>query len=1125
MSLADLAQVKDTPKKVGGLAGLAGVSAVRKPDLSTPEGLAAYASQKGLARQANAIVDNTPKLSFLQRLGAGLGAFNPAEAVLTGTEKGPLQGVLEYGKDIGKGLGSAITGTDYQGERRTFKDVAEKYGIENGVAKFGIGFLGDVLLDPTTYFGGEIARGLGFLAKGGTELALKGVGKLAPEAEIGLRLVGEGVKDATGRAFVAGYKASKGAKEDVLTFLSRKDKAQLGIAGSNLQRLGTGVLSKSQAEEMALTLAAKRRAEFQLGEEVSQKALTDYNTLFPGVAIKTASEAEKALASVGDEAVARISEIRNEVDKIVAPLFKARKAAVAAGRTLETSGLQTTPALKGFSKVDELNRVIDELRKQAAKLRQERIVGKAPIPQSIGGEITKDEIVATHNKLIGYEEERLWGVIDDLSKKIENLKKKQEGVSGKIKLPKEAGGRSLTPGEVVVYAERLIKKTTNEVADRERMLQSVVDSRKIGKNLAKGALDTGDFTTIEKISPSIARTLRDTSSDPVVRDAIKKQLERVQKFAKDAEIDDPYTFYFPFIKKESVDKFLKTVEGQGVRVGSEAYRKEFKNLLTNEQLNLNPAEAYFSVESRIVSDQMTKKFLNKFVSTYGRPMTEFKDADEALKAGYKAVKEKGRFGKEIGYVPVYDSLLLGNLITPEFQTINMLAKATGFDAVTSLFKRSVTGLFAPFHIRNFVSGIIQNYEVLGLAALNPQALNAGRKLAWLQVTGGKVPKGTMKVAGTEVSMQQVYKQFMDRFGSDSFYATDFYTAIKAGSNIKKAEKVLSKSAARSTFGFEKDNIIPLLGQDAIPMRSARAIGQFIEHQQKATTYLISLSQGKTIQESLSIAEKAGFDYRALTAFESQILRRIIPFYSFTRKNIELQLRTLGENPQRINQVLSFFRNTGDTANADEKQSLPDYIKNSIGIKLTDLPNGIKQYISSFGTPIEQFAGLVNGNPILLAISMTNPILKAPIEIGIGKDSFRQQDIKDVYDAKEYSVAPKFIKDLLDITEVQKDVLKRDSKGKLKKVGERTVYMADPVRLLIARSLFSSRGFSYFDQIFDGDLSGLTKWIKLTTGIKPQAVDTELVNAIRERDQKRALEDLLIKAGEVSKYQNVYVPKK
>jgi len=860
----------------------------KKYDLSTIEGLRAQAEASGFGAEAAKIVDEKPKLSFLQRLGKGLGSFNPAQAISVGMEKGLGAGLLEYPKSIVSGIGSAITGTDYNPDRKYFADLAEKAGIENGIAKFGIGFLGDVLLDPTTYFGGAIARGVIGTTKGVTNLAVKGIGKAAPEVEAGLRLMGTAAQDALGRAFQYGYKATKGATADVLTFLSRKQQAQLGLAADNLNRLGPGVLTKSQSEELALKMIAGKRAEF----------------------------------------VAR-----------------------------------------------------------------------------------------------------------------------------------EAG------------------KSAEEAA-----------------TLARKAAET---------------------TDPLVRKTIEAQIARSKQFAEGIT-ENPYEIYFPFLKKDKVAKFID--ETRGIKVGSEGYRKQFKNLLSNENIELDPAKAFFTRESQIVTDKMTREFLTDYVGKYGKELNAFKNSDEASRAGFQLIKEKGIFGKELGYVNQWDAKLIRDSITPEFHTISMLAKASGFDAVTSLFKRSVTGLFAPFHVRNFVSGQIQNFETLGISVLNPKNIAIGQKIAYIMGKGGKIPDGLINVGGKSMKFSEVMKPFVDRFSGDTFYTADFDFALKSGHELKSVAGLLSKTRLKETVKTVG------LGQEAIPFKVGRAIGQFIEHGQKATAYVTALGQGKGIPEALALAEKAGFDYRALTAFESQIMRRIIPFYSFTRKNIELQLKTLGENPQRINQVIRFFSNIGEQVTPEERAALPEFIRESLGIKLQDTPEGLKQYISTFGTPIEAFTQLFASNPVLRSISMMNPILKVPIELGTGKDSFRQRDLKDVYDAREYKLAPQVLKDLLQLREVQKPILKKNAQGKLVKVGERTQYIANPERLLVARSLFTSRGVSYLDQLFGGDLVGFAKFLKTTTGIKPQTVDLEAQTGIKETKQKRALEDLLLKTGEVRKYQSVYKPK-
>lgn len=858
-------------------------------DLSTLEGLQNYAASVGVD-----FPEKKPKLSFLQRLGAGLGAFNTAQAYSVGKEKGLGAGIAEYGKNIAQGIGSALTGNDYQPDRKYYKDIVKEAGVDSKIAQFGLGFLGDVLLDPSTYFGGAIARGVTAVAKGGSKVALKGIAKVNPELGAALETVGTGLSDALGSAFKFGYKTSKGATNDVMSFLSKEQQAKLGLAASNLDRLGTGVLTKAQREELALKMVAGKRAEF---------------------------------------------------------------AARDAGLSVE----------------------------EAAQIgRKELLDGTSPEVQDV--------------------------------------------------LLKEGG---------------LLERT-------------------------------------------------------------KKMGERVT--------DNPYEVYFPFIKKEKLDNFFKATNG--VKVGSEAYKREFRNILTNDAIELDPAKAFFTREAQVVTDKMSRNFLQSFTKKYGKALDEFKNSDEALSNGYSLIREKGVFGNPVGYVPKWDAKLLNDAIDPGFQTINMLAKATGFDAITSLFKRSVTGLFAPFHIRNYMSGLIQNFEVLGVGALNPRNIAIGQKIAYKMAKNEKIADGfKMAIGGKERKFSEVMKPFVDRFSGDTFYNTDFDTALKSGQTLLGATKTFSKQRLVKTIKTAG------LSSEAIPFKVGRAVGQFIEHQQKATAYVTALSQGKTVKEALKLAEDAGFDYRALTQFESQIMRRLIPFYSFTRKNIELQLRTLKENPQRINQILKFFTNIGEPASSEERNSLPEYLAKSIGIKLSDTPEGLKRYISSFGTPIEAFTQLISRNPILGAISNMNPLLKVPVEIGIGKDSFREQDLQDVYNATEYKNAPQIIKDMLDIKEVEKPIFVRQPNGSLKQTGTKIQYVADPEKLLVARSLFTSRGITYLDQVFGNDLQGLVKLMKTTTGIKPQEVNLETTKYFKEKEQIDKLKSKLLREGKIKEYTNTYIPKK
>lgn len=834
-------------------------------DTSTLEQLA---SKSGITPPAA-----KPKLNFLQRLGSLLGSFETGNAVATGIEQhSVVKGVGSYLTGIAKGVGSAITGRDFgQTEKKSYRDILEKQGIHNVILKNGLGFVGDVLLDPTTYFGSFIAKGVKGAAKGSAKGILKAVGKFAPESEQGLRLAGKGLKDAFGKAFVFGYGTSKGVAERAIEVQGKLSKAQEGIVKSSIQRLGTGILSNSQQEELVATMLAGKRAE------------------------------------------------------------------LAAGR----------------------------------------------------------------------------------------------GVEGK------AAGKAAA-----------------------------------------------------------------TSADPLVQKAVTEQAARGQKFAKAAGVVDPYEVYYPGLRNDTLKRFFDGTKP--FKVGSEGYRKEFKNLLKDEELIRDPAQAFATREFQVVKDNIVRDELNAMVRQFGKPLDAFKTADEAARAGFTLVKEKGLFGKGVGFLTSADKQFVDEFLgfSNNYAAVDAIAKATGFDAVTSLFKRSVTGLFAPFHVRNFVSGMLQNYEVLGPKALSPSTMALGQRVAFNIATSKTFGEETLRVGEKAYSLNKVVEPFVKRFETSSQYISDFQEATVSGS------KLFSKQSVKETIKTAG------VGSKSIPFRAARAIGNFIETQQKATAYITALQSGRNVSQALDYAARAGFDYRALTQLESKVLRRIIPFYSFTRKNIELQLKVLGENPQRIATILKAADNIAGGITDEERAQLPDYAKDQFILKTGETIPGQPEIAVGLGTAVEQFANFFGKNPIQRIAATLNPVFKLPLERAFNKDFFRDRPLNEVIEAGEYSNSPQFVKDFLQAVPVKK---------KNKDGSERTTYQANPYRLQLLRNLPTTRGATYVSAIFS-NTSTPSKILNSVTGVKPRPIDLETVQYFRERDRQEELQQMLINAGVLKKFETVYKPK-
>jgi hypothetical protein len=135
-------------------------------DIDTAEGLRALAASKGIDLKERSLEEDKDKLSFLQRLTRGLSALEPTNAFYESKYEGK-NFAKEYVKDIFQEAGSAVTGREFQDDgkqKKTFKDILVKEGMKDEAGKINLvdiaGLTGDILLDPGTYLGGTILKGL-----------------------------------------------------------------------------------------------------------------------------------------------------------------------------------------------------------------------------------------------------------------------------------------------------------------------------------------------------------------------------------------------------------------------------------------------------------------------------------------------------------------------------------------------------------------------------------------------------------------------------------------------------------------------------------------------------------------------------------------------------------------------------------------------------------------------------------------------------------------------------------------------------------------------------------------------------------------------------------------------------
>lgn len=573
------------------------------------------------------------------------------------------------------------------------------------------------------------------------------------------------------------------------------------------------------------------------------------------------------------------------------------------------------------------------------------------------------------------------------------------------------------------------------------------------------------------------------AQDPETNKILNIMKKQGQKIGKEAGIDKPDKWYFPFLKKTEKAKIGEA--GKVLDVSKEGYYKEFRNLIKDEELLKKPIEAYSRRQFQVVRDKMVKGTMQDMVGAYGKPLKAFKTADEAAEAGYKLIKDRA-FGKQVGYLKDTDAKFINDYLFPEFKSIDMLAKASGYDQFTRWFKQAVTSWFPAFHIRNYLSGNVQNYQAIGTQAFNPK--NHNTALGILKGVDRDVTLGK-----NVYNLKDLNKVVRENFSGASRYISDI------GHHID--ETMLNKF----TINKIKD--------------PGRIVGNFIETNQKAVAMAGALRQGKNIDEAVKIAEQAGFDYGKITKFESKIMRRLVPFYTFARKNAGLQARTLVKNPERIlNQAKAanaVSNMIGGKVTEEDLKGVPSWALAGLGFKVKG-----NKYVAQFGLPMEEFIGRIN-EPLVSTLSSLNPIVKYPLEAKLGFDFFREQKITDInkvapatgemlINAKEKGIMPEWLDNALNIKAYEHD-------GKTK-------YSMSPKALHILRNIPTSRFQNTLEKIFDKDMDKVNKYMAFFSGGRIYDIDIEQQKYFEERDLRRDIEDQLLERGVGSKFENFYIYK-
>jgi len=414
---------------------------------------------------------------------------------------------------------------------------------------------------------------------------------------------------------------------------------------------------------------------------------------------------------------------------------------------------------------------------------------------------------------------------------------------------------------------------------------------------------------------------------------------------------------------------------------------------------------------KIWSDQAlaSNRLLSKAADEFGMVAKKDKDGVYRAKDGSR-VPDDWEILKGVAYPSeIHRVLSRADKILSSPQEVHKLFKA--FDATQNWWKKYALALRPAWHTRNAFGNFWNAYLIGGLtnplrygqAAAIQKAMHIGkggslqRKLDLIsgkKPTTGVNPK--LEVPGTGMTREEIFNEAVKRGVYESgLYGQDIAQSSLRQSNIPGATEWVGVNKAFEAGKMVENNARLALFIDGIAKGIRKAGGKG------------PIDATKILDESAINVRKSLFDYSDLSTAEKDYMKRAMPFYTWTRKNLPAQLRAIAEHPDRANKlnilIAGLQRDTKTIDSNDVDQWVKDQFPIFLNAKdsedthtfitaMSYLPTAELERI--FTSP-ERMAHLFG--------QMGTPLLKVPAEIWKNYSVFKEKPI----DVLEYKSEGKF----------------------------------------------------------------------------------------------------------------------
>jgi len=287
-----------------------------------------------------------------------------------------------------------------------------------------------------------------------------------------------------------------------------------------------------------------------------------------------------------------------------------------------------------------------------------------------------------------------------------------------------------------------------------------------------------------------------------------------------------------------------------------------------------------------------------------------------------------------------------------------------YDKFLHLWKLNVTVVNPSFHARNAMGNSFNSYLDIGTKAFS---FKERKRIANImsgvsnEIIGGFDAEELIQVA------KQLEVIDTGQFG------------FELRQLMESSKKTNSKWAK-----FDPSNATNFL-----PYKAGTQVGSYIENLDKMLNFVHHIESGMNPNLAAEMTNKFLFDYKNATVFEKEVLRRAVPFWTWAKKNIPLQMEMVTKHPEKYRPFIKGLQaldqsNLGDERiSFDRKRDAGDFAKDWVTVPGD--ADGVKIYNPNL--PYQDLSLDVKS-----FIGRLSPFIKVPVELAADYDSYYGTDI-------------------------------------------------------------------------------------------------------------------------------------